>query len=111
MERTFAWLYNFERLLVRYERRGDPLHTARARLLRLLPPTQKLNLKCLLKYNSSPGSSLCSGFAAAPTGAPTAPGVLKVGVLMPIGGVWRLFLQVKVGGRVVTAPYTLHVGA
>jgi len=59
----------------------------------------------------APGSTACAGFTGLPTGAPTKPGVLKVGVLMPIGGVWRLFLQVKTGGRIVTAPYTLHVGA
>jgi hypothetical protein len=37
------------------------------------------------------------------------PGKLIVGVLVPASGVWRLFLQVKVGGRVVTAPFTLTV--
>jgi hypothetical protein len=37
------------------------------------------------------------------------PGRLSVGVLVPAPGVWRLFLQVKVGGRVVTAPFTLNV--
>jgi len=37
------------------------------------------------------------------------PGRLTVGVLVPAPGVWRLFLQAKVGGRVVTAPFTLTV--
>ncbi len=59
----------------------------------------------------APGSTACAGFTGLPTGTPTKPGVLKVGVLMPIGGVWRLFLQIKAGGRIVTAPYTLHVKA
>jgi len=59
----------------------------------------------------APGSTACAGFTGLPTGTPTKPGVLKVGVLMPIGGVWRLFLQIKVGGRIVTAPYTLNVKA
>lgn len=59
----------------------------------------------------APGSTACAGFTSLPTGTPTKPGVLKVGVLMPIGGVWRLFLQIKAGGRIVTAPYTLHVKA
>jgi hypothetical protein len=59
----------------------------------------------------APGSTACAGFTGLPTGTPTKPGVLKVGVLMPIGGVWRLFLQIKTGGRIVTAPYTLHVKA
>jgi hypothetical protein len=42
-------------------------------------------------------------------GSQTQPGVLRVGVLLPIGGTWRLFLQTKVDGRVLTAPFTLHV--
>ena len=29
--------------------------------------------------------------------------------LVPAPGTWRLFLQTKVGGRVVTAPFTLDV--
>jgi hypothetical protein len=32
-----------------------------------------------------------------------------VGVLVPAPGTWRLFLQTKIGGRVVTAPFTLDV--
>ena len=43
------------------------------------------------------------------TGTQTRPGVLRVGVLLPIGGTWRLFLQCKVDGRVLTAPFTLSV--
>jgi hypothetical protein len=44
------------------------------------------------------------------TGTSTTPGVLRAGVLLPQAGVWRLFLQCKVNGRVVTAPFTLRVG-
>jgi transposase len=47
VERTFAWLHNFKRLLVRYERRSD-MHRALLTLgccPRLLPPPQELNLK------------------------------------------------------------------
>ena len=58
-----------------------------------------------------PGSTACAGFGSLPTGTPTKPGILKVGVLMPVGGTWRLFLQVRIGNRIVTAPYTLHVAA
>lgn len=42
-------------------------------------------------------------------GRPTAPGHVRVGVLLPIAGDWRLFLQFKTGGRVITAPFTLRV--
>jgi hypothetical protein len=44
------------------------------------------------------------------TGSSTTPGKLTVGVLVPVSGTWRLFLQVKVDGRTLTAPFTLHVG-
>ena len=43
------------------------------------------------------------------TGTQTRPGQLRVGVLLPIGGTWRLFLQCKVDGHVLTAPFTLNV--
>jgi hypothetical protein len=43
------------------------------------------------------------------TGRSTAPGVLRVGVLLPVSGTWRLFLQTRVNGQVVTAPFTLVV--
>jgi hypothetical protein len=44
------------------------------------------------------------------TGRATKPGQLRVGVLVPVPGTWRLFLQCKVDGRVLTAPFTLVVG-
>jgi hypothetical protein len=43
------------------------------------------------------------------TGTATRPGQLRVGVLLPVPGTWRLFLQCKVDGRVLTAPFTLAV--
>jgi len=45
------------------------------------------------------------------TGTATAPGKLTLGVLLPVPGTWRLFLQMKLGGKVVTAPYTLTVAS
>ena len=44
------------------------------------------------------------------TGSSTTPGKLTVGVLVPVSGVWRLFLQCQVNGRILTAPFTLPVG-
>jgi hypothetical protein len=44
------------------------------------------------------------------TGSSTKPGVMHVGVLLPEAGTWRLFLQCKVDGKVLTAPFTLRVG-
>jgi hypothetical protein len=43
------------------------------------------------------------------TGAQTRPGVLRIGVLLPVAGTWRLFVQCKVDGHVLTAPFTLTV--
>ncbi len=42
-------------------------------------------------------------------GTSTTPGKLTVGVLVPVPGVWRLFLQCKVDGKILTAPFTLVV--
>jgi hypothetical protein len=43
------------------------------------------------------------------TGTSTTPGKLKVGVLVPAPGTWRLFVQCKLDGTVFTAPFTLVV--
>jgi hypothetical protein len=42
-------------------------------------------------------------------GTSDAPGQLQVGALLPSAGKWKLFLQTKVNGDVVTVPYTLQV--
>jgi hypothetical protein len=34
-----------------------------------------------------------------------------VGILLPESGTWRLFLQFRSGGKVLTAPFSLHVRA
>jgi hypothetical protein len=43
------------------------------------------------------------------SGSSTAPGRLTLGVLLPVPGTWELFLQMKLGGHVLTVPYTLDV--
>jgi hypothetical protein len=59
----------------------------------------------------APGATGCTSVfgAAKVTGQSATPGKLDVGVLVPVSGTWRLFLQCQVGGRVVTAPFTLTV--
>jgi hypothetical protein len=59
----------------------------------------------------SAGASGCTSAlgAAKVTGTSTTPGTLTVGVLVPLSGEWRLFLQCRVNGTVVTAPFTLRV--
>jgi hypothetical protein len=59
----------------------------------------------------SPGASGCTSVLGATkvVGRSSTPGKLTVGVLLPVSGTWRLFLQVKANGHVLTAPYTLRV--
>src|SRR5437764_1180698 len=53
----------------------------------------------------------CASLAGQPkiTGHSNTPGKLTVGVLLPTSGTWRLFVQCRVNGHVLTAPFTLHV--
>ena len=57
------------------------------------------------------GAPNCSSLLGASriTGHATAPGKLTLGVLLPVSGTWRLFLQLRVHGHVLTAPFTLQV--
>jgi hypothetical protein len=59
---------------------------------------------------NAPNCGTLSGVrATAIKGSSAAPGKLTIGVLVPLPGTWRLFLQMKLGGRIVTAPFTLEV--
>ena len=57
----------------------------------------------------SPASRYCFSVlgGARVTGRSYAPGVLKVGVLLPAPGTWRLFLLTYMHGQILTAPFTL----
>ena len=59
----------------------------------------------------APGAANCTSLlgSARVTGTSSTPGKLSVGVLVPVAGTWRLFLQCRVDGRVLTAPFTLQV--
>ena len=57
---------------------------------------------------STPGCTSVLGGSTV-VGRPTAPGKLRIGVLLPVAGTWRLFLQFQAGGRIITAPFTLRV--
>ena len=59
----------------------------------------------------APGASGCTSTLGATrvTGSSSTPGKLNVGVLVPVAGRWRLFLQCRVNGHVLTAPFTLTV--
>ena len=57
------------------------------------------------------GASGCTSAlgGAKVTGSSSTPGKLDVGVLVPVPGTWRLFLQCRVAGHILTAPFTLRV--
>jgi hypothetical protein len=59
----------------------------------------------------SPGAAYCTSVLgkAKVTGTSNSPGVLKVGILLPEPGTWRLFLLTYIGGRHITVPFTLNV--
>ncbi|MBV8480548.1 MAG: hypothetical protein JOY72_09615 [Actinobacteria bacterium] len=59
----------------------------------------------------APGAVGCTSIfaGASVTGTSATPGRLKVGVLVPVSGTWRLFLQCKLDGHILTAPFTLQV--
>jgi hypothetical protein len=61
----------------------------------------------------APNAPNCGSLPGVPatriSGTSSAPGKLTVGVLLPVSGTWELFLQMKLNGKVVTVPYTLHV--
>jgi hypothetical protein len=59
----------------------------------------------------APGASGCTSTlgSAQVTGTSKTPGKLEIGVLLPVPGTWRLFVQCKVSGRVLTVPFTLDV--
>ena len=43
------------------------------------------------------------------TGQSNTPGVLRIGVLLPEPGTWRMFVLTYLGGHVLTVPFTLQV--
>jgi hypothetical protein len=60
----------------------------------------------------APGQTACSSLvagAATVVGKSQKPGQLKVGVLLAQGGTWRMFVQCKADGKVLSAPFTLQV--
>jgi hypothetical protein len=59
----------------------------------------------------APGANGCTSIlgAARVVGSSSTPGKLEVGVLLPVAGTWRLFLQCRVNGHILTAPFTLEV--
>jgi hypothetical protein len=59
---------------------------------------------------NAPNCGSLPGVAASRvSGRSTAPGKLTLGVLLPLPGTWEMFLQMKLNGHVITAPYTLKV--
>lgn len=61
----------------------------------------------------SPGALYCTSVlgAARVTGSSATPGLLKVGVLLPAPGTWRMFLLTSIDGHYLTAPFTLKAAS
>jgi hypothetical protein len=60
----------------------------------------------------APGETACTSSVAGGAtvvGTTRKPGQLKVGVLLAQGGTWRMFVQCKVDGKALSAPFTLQV--
>jgi hypothetical protein len=59
----------------------------------------------------APGATGCASVLGPSkvTGSSATPGKLTVGVLVPVPGIWRLFLQAKVNGHILTAPFAFRV--
>jgi hypothetical protein len=57
----------------------------------------------------APSAPNCAGRPGAPTTRTATPGLIKAVAILPVPGVWRLFIQCQVDGHVLTAPYTLRV--
>jgi hypothetical protein len=57
----------------------------------------------------APRATGCSSLLAGTrvTGTSATPGKLTIGILLPTPGTWKLFLQAKPDGRLVTVPYVL----
>jgi hypothetical protein len=72
---------------------------------------QKGTLNYFHTHVCSPGAGGCTSIFANSkvTGTSATPGRMTVGVLLPLPGTWRLFLQMQAGDKVLTAPFTLHV--
>jgi hypothetical protein len=71
------------------------------------------NLDYFHTHVCGPATSGCTSFLGSTrvTGSSTKPGVLRVGILLPEAGVWRLFLQFQANGKILTAPFTLKAAA
>ena len=74
---------------------------------------QKGTLNYFHTHVCAPDAPNCGSLAGVATsrisGSSTAPGKLTLGVLLPVPGTWRLFVQLKIHGHVVTAPFTLDI--
>jgi len=71
------------------------------------------NLDYFHTHVCGPAAPGCTSFLGSTrvTGSSTKPGVLRVGILLPEAGVWRLFLQFQANGKILTAPFTLKAAS
>ena len=72
---------------------------------------QKGTLNYFHTHVCAPDAPNCGSIGGTRTvsGSSSAPGKLTLGVLLPVPGTWRLFVQMRAHGRVITAPFTLDI--
>jgi hypothetical protein len=56
----------------------------------------------------APNTPACAGTVRGPAGGAIGHGLLRVGVLLPAPGTWRMFLRTKIGGVERATPFTLR---
>ena len=71
---------------------------------------QKGTLDYFHTHVCAPNASGCTSLlgGAQVTGRSSSPGKLTIGILLPTAGTWRLFLQAKPNGHLVTVPYVIN---
>jgi hypothetical protein len=72
---------------------------------------QKGTLNYFHTHVCAPDAPNCGSIGGTRTvsGSSKAPGKITIGVLLPVSGTWRLFVQTRAHGHVITAPFTLNV--
>ena len=95
----------------RPEREAGPLHARGSARSRTRSSSARARSTTSTRTSARPARAAARARSAARRSPArrTTPGKLRVGVLVPTPGTWRLFLQSKVDGKVLTAPFTLKV--
>ena len=70
---------------------------------------REASLEYVHTHICAPNSPACASTVRGPAGRVAGDGKLRVGVLLPVSGTWRMFLRTKIEGRELVTPFTLRV--